>query len=62
MTLEQIYSKVGQPAQDVGSGIYILQYVLWDGSLVFVGYTGKNVLYVRHGSPQGGQELLGEGR
>ena len=35
MTLEQIYSEVGQPARDVGSGIHILQYVLSDGSLVF---------------------------
>jgi hypothetical protein len=62
MTLEQVYKQVGQPARDVGSGIYILEYVLSDQSVVFVGSAGQNILYVRHADLQNGEELLPKGR
>ena len=61
MTLEQLYAQVGQPGRDVGSGIHILEYVLSDRSSVYVGSSGRNILYVRHGSLRGGKDLLQPG-
>ncbi len=58
MTLDQVYALVGQPAKDVGSGVYILQYILSDGTLIFVGSTGKNIWYVKHGDLHNGEDLL----
>jgi hypothetical protein len=58
MTLDQVYAQVGKPVRDVGSGIYILEYVLSDGSTVFVGSGGQNILYVRHRALQGDVDLL----
>jgi hypothetical protein len=62
MTLEQVYQQVGQPARDLGSGIYILEYVLPDHTSVFVGCSGKSVLYVRHGDLRDGEDLLRRGQ
>ncbi|MHC4983649.1 MAG: HEAT repeat domain-containing protein, partial [Planctomycetota bacterium] len=49
MTLEDVYSLLGKPGRDVGSGLYVLEYVLVDGSAVHVGSYGVRVLYVKHG-------------
>ena len=48
MTLQQVYDRVGSPRRDIGSGIYILEYELASGEKVWVGSSGKSVLYVRY--------------
>jgi hypothetical protein len=58
MTLDQVYAQVGRPARDGGSGIYILEYILTDGSTVYVGSSGKRILYVRLRRLLGDEDLM----
>jgi hypothetical protein len=49
-TLKDVTIKLGAPDRDIGSGIYIYQYRLSDGSNVFIGSAdGSHILYVIHG-------------
>ena len=48
-TVQDVEAKVGKPDRDVGSGIYILEYRLRDGSSVLVGSSDNSrILYVDH--------------
>jgi hypothetical protein len=57
MTLEELYSQVGQPSRDLGSGTHILEYIVDGGERIYVGATGNKILYVRRFSV-GGSDLL----
>src|SRR5690242_17018905 len=48
-TVQDAEAKVGKPDRDVGSGIYILEYRLRDGSSVLVGSSDNSrIMYVTH--------------
>jgi hypothetical protein len=48
-TVQDIEAKVGKPDRDLGSGIYILEYRLRDGSSVLVGSSdNSHIMYVDH--------------
>lgn len=50
-TMQQVRSTVGEADREAGSGIYIYEYGLRDGSTVSVGSPdGSKILYVRHGN------------
>jgi hypothetical protein len=49
MNYSEICRIVGQPDQDIGSGIHVLQYRLHDGTSVLIGFSSmEQVLYVYH--------------
>jgi hypothetical protein len=49
-TMQQVKAKLGEPDRDVGSGIYIYEYLLTDGTRVWIGSSDNSrILYVRHG-------------
>jgi len=45
--IDMIFSKFGEPHDDIGSGIHIYVYKLNDSTQVWIGYTDK-ILYVNH--------------
>jgi acetyl esterase/lipase len=49
MTPEQVIALCGKPKEAIGSGLYVFQYELADGSTVTVRMDGKRVLSVKHG-------------
>jgi len=55
--LNTIFTQVGGPHDDIGSGIHIFVYDLSDSSQIWIGYA-DHILYVRHVDSQG--VLLGE--
>ena len=49
-TMQQVFEAVGREDRDVGSGIYIYDYRLSDGSHIWIGSAdGSHILYVKHG-------------
>ena len=50
--IDTIFSKFGEPHDDIGSGIHIYVYELNDSTQVWIGYTDK-ILYVRHVDVEG---------
>jgi len=47
-SLDSFYRKYGEPQGDVGSGIFIFQYMLQDGTPIYVGSAdNKTILYVK---------------
>lgn len=62
-TLQDVIAKVGIADRDIGSGLYILEYRLQDGSKVWIGSTNySDILYVRHGMASLGQSEIVYGR
>lgn|SRR5690349_16527104 len=63
-TVQDLEAEVGKPDRDIGSGIYILEYHLQDGSHVWVGSSdNSHIIYVRHGAASIGEgEVLYERR
>src|SRR5262249_6329067 len=56
-TMPQVLASVGSPDRDVGSGIYIYEYRLSDGSRIWIGSAdNSHIMYVR------AQTLLGRQR
>jgi hypothetical protein len=48
-TVRDVEAKLGKPDRDVGSGIYILEYSLRDGSSVLAGSSDNSqIMYVTH--------------
>lgn len=45
--IDVIFSKFGQPHDDIGSGIHIYEYILNDLTKIWIGYT-DHMLYVKH--------------
>lgn len=54
MSIDDVKRILGEPKQDLGSGLFVFVYELADGSTAMVGSDGTRVLYVRHGE----QDLL----
>ena len=55
-TVQDVIAKLGAPDRDVGSGIYILEDRLQDGSRVWIGSPNNSqTLYVRHGAASVGE-------
>jgi hypothetical protein len=50
--IDIIFSKFGDPHEDIGSGIHIYVYELNDHTQVWIGYT-DHILYVRHMDSEG---------
>ncbi len=47
-SLESVFARLGEPDREVGSGIYIYEYHLEDGSSLLIGSADhKSILYVR---------------
>lgn len=55
--IETIFSKFGEPHDDIGSGIHIYVYQLNDHTEIWIGYV-EDIWYVRHVDSDG--NLLGE--
>jgi hypothetical protein len=62
--VQDVIARLGAPDRDVGSGIYILEYRLRDGSHVWIGSPNNSqIIYVRHGAASIGEgEVLYERR
>ena len=49
-SINELFSIVGEPDRDVGSGLFVFEYRLSDDSSVFVGTADRQrIIYVRHG-------------
>ena len=53
MSYSAIVSAFGDPDSDIGSGIHIYVYNLTDGTAVWIGHNGSNLMYARHMSSTG---------
>jgi hypothetical protein len=50
-TMQQVFAALGPPYRDVGSGIYMYEYELADGTQIWIGSADDtNIIYVRHGT------------
>jgi hypothetical protein len=50
-TVQQVFAKVGPADRDIGSGIYIYDYRLSDGSHIWIGTADdSNIMYALHGT------------
>ncbi len=58
MGSDDLVAAFGQPDQDLGSGLHISEYILDDGSTVLIGFAGTSILYARHKTGSGTEELL----
>jgi hypothetical protein len=52
--IDIIFSKFGEPHDDIGSGIHIYVYELNDFTEIWIGYT-DDILYVNHVDADGNQ-------
>ena len=53
-TLKQIIARLGEPDEDVGSGIHIFSYHLNDGTSVWVGSSdNEHIIYIKQGTDLG---------
>jgi hypothetical protein len=61
-TVQEVIQKLGAPDRDVGSGVYIYEYRLRDGSRVWIwSADDKHIGFVRHGTTKiDGSEVLYE--
>jgi hypothetical protein len=53
MSYQAIVDAFGNPDGDIGSGIHIYVYNLTDGTNVWIGYNGTNIVYAQHRSSTG---------
>jgi hypothetical protein len=53
MSYAALVDTFGTPDGDIGSGIHIYVYNLTDGSVVWIGHNGTDLLYARHMSSTG---------
>lgn len=53
MSYQALVDAFGNPDSDIGSGIHIYVYNLTDGSAVWIGHNGTNLMYARHMSSTG---------
>ena len=57
--MQQVFAAVGHEDRDIGSGLYIFEYRLSDGSYVWIGWAAPDhVTYVKHGTTLHDSELL----
>jgi hypothetical protein len=48
LTNTEIFKIFGEPAKDIGSGLFIFVYVLDDSTEVWIGSNGKKIFYAKH--------------